>query len=81
MKKRLKDREKIKKIDEWVRKNNSYGYYYEPSVLKRLKPNYHQGVNCSDIDTVEEHKVDLDAPEHEHLKPILAKLIKEGWFD
>ena len=27
------------------------------------------------------HKVDLDATEHEHLKPILAKLIKEGWFD
>ena len=81
MKKRLKDREKIKKIDEWVRENSNYGYYYEPYALKRVKPNYHQGVNCGDIDTVEEHKVDFDAPEHGHLKPILAKLIKEGWFD
>ena len=78
--------------------------------LKRLKLNHRLGVNCSDIDTVEEQieeyrkeyfkkyvlrkatqeelewmnkqpKVDLDAHEHEHLKPILAKLIKEGWFD
>lgn len=77
---------------------------------ERLKLNHRPGVNCSDIDTVEEQieeyrkeyfkkyvlrkatpeelewmnkqpKVDLDAPEHEHLKSILAKLIKEGWFD
>ena len=108
--KRLKDREKIKRIDEWVRENSSYSYYYEPSTLKILKLNHRPGVNCSDIDTVEEQieeygkeyfkkhvfrkatpdelewmnkqpMVNLDAPEHEHLKPILAKLIKEGWFD
>lgn len=26
-------------------------------------------------------KVDLDSPEHEHLKPIIKKLVEEGWFD
>jgi len=104
------NREKIKRIDEWVKENSSYGYYCEPSALKRLKPTYRPGVNCSDIDTVEEQieehrkeyfkkhvlrkatpeelewihkqpKVDLDAPENEHLKKALIKLAEEGWFD
>ena len=101
---------KAKKIKEYFDKNPSYGYYCEPSVLKKLKPEFRRGVNCSDIDEVEERikeyrkeyfkkhilrkatpeelewikkqpTVDLDDPKHEHLKPILAKLIEEGWFD
>ena len=104
------DLDKVKSIDEWLRKNNSYGYYAEPSSLSRLKPKYHPGINCSDIDIVDEKckeyekeyfqkhilreatpgelewikkqpRVDLDSPEHEHLKPILRKMISEGWFD
>lgn len=101
---------KAKKIKEYFDKNPSYGYYCEPSVLKKFKRDFRRGVNCSDIDEVEERikeyrkeyfkkhilrkatpeelewikkqpKVDLDDPKHEHLKPILAKLIEEGWFD
>lgn len=106
------DKEKIKSIDEWLRNNSSYGgYYCEPSSLTRIKKQLHNpGVNCSDIDSVDEKckeyekeyfkkhilrkatpeelkwikkqpRVDLDSPEHEHLKPILRKLIEEGWFD
>lgn len=107
------DKKKIKSIDEWLHNNNSYGgYYCEPSSLTRIKKQllHNPGVNCSDIDSVDEKckeykkeyfkkhilrkatpeelewiekqpKVDLDSPEHEHLKPILRKLIEEGWFD
>lgn len=103
-------KEKIKSIDEWLRNNSSYGYYCEPSSLSRLKSKYRPGINCSDIDIVDEKcknyekeyfkkhirreatpeelewikkqpRVDLDSPEHEHLKPILRKMISEGWFD
>ena len=104
------DKKEIKKINEYYKKNSSYGYYCNTpdNAIERL--NHHRGINCSDIDTVEEQieehrkeyfkkhicrkatpeelewirkqpKVDLDAPEHEHLKPILTKLIEEGWFE
>ena len=45
---------KAKKIKEYFDKNPSYGYYCEPSVLKKFKRDFRRGVNCSDIDEVEE---------------------------
>lgn len=48
------DKKKLKKIHELMKENSNYGYYAEHSSLKRLKLNHRPGVNCSDIDTVEE---------------------------
>ena len=48
------DKKKLKKIDELMKENSNYGYYYEPSILKKLKPDFRRGVNCSDIDEAEE---------------------------
>lgn len=106
------DKKKMKRIYDWMQRNSSYGYYSEPSSLKNAKDNLfdNPGVNCSDIDTVEENikelrkeyvkkhimrkatpeeleylskqpKVDLNDPEHKHLKKALQKMKEEGWFD
>ena len=48
--------------------------YFKKHVLRKATPEELEWIR-------KQPKVDLDAPEHEHLKPILAKLIEDGWFD
>lgn len=101
------DKKKINKLFDEM----GYGYYCEPSSLKRARDKFKPaGLNCSDIDYVDEElekykkcffksyilrpmtdeerkwfekqpKLDLNAPENEHILKFIKELEERGWFD
>lgn len=59
-------------VDEQV--NEYKKEFFKKHILRKATP--------EELEWIEKQpKVDLDSPEHEHLKPILKKLVEEGWFD
>ena len=48
--------------------------FFKKHILRKATPEELEWIN-------KQPRVDLDSPEHEHLKPILRKLVEEGWFD